>query len=574
MFGELLGDLLDGAPVLTDPAELERLAVISTAPIRDPDLPHEVRQAFVEALEARGDQASETLLVAAAALAPTIRAETGSALARLGHAGLQPTLPEGFGKLQGVEARRGALPDGSELYMVRMQRPEDERSQIASVIVDGEGELAGTLAMGMISDPLEPTAASSLLELERDSPDRPDLEPLAVEKVGRVLREAGARMRELAIPASGELALSLPLLGQAICGDPGALGQVPIAPPGSELFVDPEDAESFDGVQEYLLGEFGAWVERADAGETLRRSGDLVAGAMLHWKWGYADGRLGHWTTDDLKEFFLDYAPRALPSDDELIGDAPECAAGLLRFLDEVDLLAGEAVERLTARCDELRAEWTEAARDKSRWGPAKALVAQMEAEGVDPTDEDAVEAWMEDFNSRPREQRGRVFGPAVDRQLALGLTGDPDAPVPVEIGGAVAPEDGGGMSFAVGWFPAGDYEVARERWDELGEMWREIPHSEYCCRMEATFRGWAARGLRPTLVPLRLVDYLSWCEVREEDPAEARSGYAADMLRLNRADCWPPGPDQPCWCGSGRKYRKCCGAVTVSALHPLDAAV
>ena len=23
----------------------------------------------------------------------------------------------------------------------------------------------------------------------------------------------------------------------------------------------------------------------------------------------------------------------------------------------------------------------------------------------------------------------------------------------------------------------------------------------------------------------------------------------------------WPPGRNEPCWCGSGRKYKKCCGA-------------
>jgi uncharacterized protein YecA (UPF0149 family) len=27
----------------------------------------------------------------------------------------------------------------------------------------------------------------------------------------------------------------------------------------------------------------------------------------------------------------------------------------------------------------------------------------------------------------------------------------------------------------------------------------------------------------------------------------------------------WPPGRNQPCWCGSGYKYKKCCAAT------PLD---
>jgi hypothetical protein len=344
---------------------------------------------------------------------------------------------------------------------------------------------------------------------------------------------------------------------------------------GSDLLVDPEDDERFERVQDRLLTDFSAWVERRSAGAALRRSGDFVAGAMLHWKWGYADGLLGHWSSKDLDEFFLDYAPRKLPSDEELICDAPDCAAGLLGFLSESDLLTGDPLEELVSRCVSLRTEFAEAARDRSGWGPAKALVAQMQAEGVDPTDSGALDAWMQEFNSRPREERDRVIGSALDRQLAAGLTGDTGAPPPWEIGGAVLPEGASGrLAMAVGWFPAGEYDAARHRWGDLRELWEQIPHPEYCRRMEATFRGWASRGLRPKLVPLRLAEYLRWCERRREDPSEARAGYAADMLRLNRAAPWPPGRNEACWCGSGQKYKKCCGAVTASALHPLDATV
>jgi uncharacterized protein YecA (UPF0149 family) len=26
--------------------------------------------------------------------------------------------------------------------------------------------------------------------------------------------------------------------------------------------------------------------------------------------------------------------------------------------------------------------------------------------------------------------------------------------------------------------------------------------------------------------------------------------------------EAWPPGRNDECWCGSGRKYKKCCGAA------------
>ncbi|MGZ4186892.1 MAG: SEC-C metal-binding domain-containing protein [Solirubrobacteraceae bacterium] len=39
---------------------------------------------------------------------------------------------------------------------------------------------------------------------------------------------------------------------------------------------------------------------------------------------------------------------------------------------------------------------------------------------------------------------------------------------------------------------------------------------------------------------------------VRPPDPADRRS--------RDRACPWPPGRNEPCWSGSDRKYKKCCG--------------
>ena len=51
--------------------------------------------------------------------------------------------------------------------------------------------------------------------------------------------------------------------------------------------------------------------------------------------------------------------------------------------------------------------------------------------------------------------------------------------------------------------------------------------------------------------------------------------GYVAALeraLRACNADweiAWPPGRNQPCWCGSGRKYKKCCAAPTSVDAEP-----
>ncbi|MGW0632240.1 SEC-C metal-binding domain-containing protein, partial [Streptomyces sp. NPDC002758] len=40
----------------------------------------------------------------------------------------------------------------------------------------------------------------------------------------------------------------------------------------------------------------------------------------------------------------------------------------------------------------------------------------------------------------------------------------------------------------------------------------------------------------------------------------DTRAEYAADLAARGRARAWPPPRNSPCWCGSDRKYKKCCG--------------
>lgn len=54
-------------------------------------------------------------------------------------------------------------------------------------------------------------------------------------------------------------------------------------------------------------------------------------------------------------------------------------------------------------------------------------LVAEMEADGVELGDQAALDAWMEDFNARPPEERDRVVGPALERMGPVPPLGDPE---------------------------------------------------------------------------------------------------------------------------------------------------
>ena len=117
-----------------------------------------------------------------------------------------------------------------------------------------------------------------------------------------------------------------------------------------------------------------------------------------------------------------------------------------------------------------------------------------------------------------------------------------------------------------VGWFTAPEWDAAIERWPDLTD---EMPaaHDQYRAAIEARLRT-----LQPQLNGTRLaLVQLSVDEVEERatadglgaDSAEARGRVAAEATRQGRGLLWPPGRNEPCWCSSGEKYKRCCAART-----------
>ncbi len=134
--------------------------------------------------------------------------------------------------------------------------------------------------------------------------------------------------------------------------------------------------------------------------------------------------------------------------------------------------------------------------------------------------------------------------------------------------------EQTGMMSLTVAWLPADEYPDWPTQWPDLAdsnlvqdeERGDSVAHAVYSQRMERRLRELRETGAARLLIaPLRAAEFTQWVadnEPDEEDPAQLRARYAADMGRdPSRTIAWPPGRNQPCWCGSGRKYKKCCGA-------------
>lgn len=125
----------------------------------------------------------------------------------------------------------------------------------------------------------------------------------------------------------------------------------------------------------------------------------------------------------------------------------------------------------------------------------------------------------------------------------------------------------------ALAWLPADEYAEWPQRWPDLAdsplmhdEDGEPVTHAVYSRRMEGRLRDHAEAGMsRLSVVPIRSDEFLPWVAEYapdEQDPSQLRAQYAADVARdPSRTVTWPPGRNEPCWCGSGRKYKKCCGA-------------
>jgi tetratricopeptide (TPR) repeat protein len=164
----------------------------------------------------------------------------------------------------------------------------------------------------------------------------------------------------------------------------------------------------------------------------------------------------------------------------------------------------------------------------------------------------------------------GREFDDLQDRAETFVLTSTtPAVSAPAWSSAPVSPAPGAVRAATPAavrwaWFPASEYARALRLWPELtsdgGPVARGPDHATYCRRMQAHLRQGAGElVVGVAIAPVHIDEYLAWCQRVGEDPANARARYAA-ALPVEQLLAWPPGRNDACWCGSGRKYKRCCG--------------
>ena len=195
--------------------------------------------------------------------------------------------------------------------------------------------------------------------------------------------------------------------------------------------------------------------------------------------------------------------------------------------------------------------------------GDPEQLVAQMcdlrrislEQLGRPPAD---LQAAGEGFADRSRrrddahEERARVLGEAL-----------------------LLPPGVRSASIAMAWFPEAEYESAHAIWPDGLDRFTGVGHHDYCRTIEAEMRAFTRAGVRVShTAAVTVAAVTAYAATIGVDPASpnARSGVAAQLAGRGEAAPWPPGRNDPCWCGRPAKYKRCCGTVEVDPVELADA--
>jgi hypothetical protein len=125
-------------------------------------------------------------------------------------------------------------------------------------------------------------------------------------------------------------------------------------------------------------------------------------------------------------------------------------------------------------------------------------------------------------------------------------------------------------------YFTPAAYEQAWER--DLLEATNYRDHADYRREVEQQLQAVSADGRGPMrLVTLDVPGLLAYADRTGKDPASRRTRLAyVGWLGEQGGDtvAWPPERNAACWCGSGRKYKKCCAAPVFLAVEPVDPAL
>ncbi len=146
---------------------------------------------------------------------------------------------------------------------------------------------------------------------------------------------------------------------------------------------------------------------RSEPGRELGRDTILVRDLIDYGADQFDDAL--HWSPIVVELCLTDWFPRKYTLDDADIDRLPVVLRAWLRFTAAERSLADSSLAEMLAAVDEFEPVFGEAMHDPATAGPAKSIATLMLSEGVDVTDPEAVQSWIDAFNERPEDERRRL---------------------------------------------------------------------------------------------------------------------------------------------------------------------
>jgi hypothetical protein len=389
--------LSGGAELLEidDPLEAEDWASQMLGMFYKPPVPLDARLALERSLGPRIVQGAERMrnaegLAVLCALAALTEDEIGAreAARRMAAHGVQrPRWAEAAGKPEFLGGWTMADPFGDQIgYYLTFRYPDRTPHMVMALYDENLGGIIKDAFLGELRDGADPRAT-----LERD----PDV-------TVRDADPADARARIGAAIATGDQFLdndwteefkrTRALLLARLRQLPSADLAEPPAPP------DEEEQEAL--IQEFLASPLAPAHE-----ETI----SILDHCMVA-RCQFGDGDPLHWSPIVVELFMLDYLPRKVTLNFAQIQALPEVLTAWVRFALTRRGLAERFIVETERAVDQFTPEFRKAVTDAESFGPAKAILNAMRAEGVDVMDRSAVDAWLARFNSLPDEARRSFF--------------------------------------------------------------------------------------------------------------------------------------------------------------------
>jgi hypothetical protein len=124
--------------------------------------------------------------------------------------------------------------------------------------------------------------------------------------------------------------------------------------------------------------------------------------------------------------------------------------------------------------------------------------------------------------------------------------------------GGGVHPRQR--LVYRVAYLPAPEFAACWDR--RLLDPTTYPRHEDYRRELEHTLQAITGPDATAWVVPLDVEGLLDYARQEGRDPASrsTRLAYSDSLQGAGRDVAWPPERNAPCWCGSMRKYKKCCG--------------